>query len=274
MDIEHISVSRLQCYRECPRKYKFKYHLKMVPEGPEPPYFAYGKTVHKIAEEYVRGGGDIPINVISQEVLSGKIPIEGTKKAPPMDAEYRRKFPLHVGQIERLTKSIGFDGKLEWKFRFDLTPGETPDPEFRKPPTNPDPDGIIRDGRFATGFIDRVIIRGDKFFILDYKTTKKGMFRKNPFTVRKDLQLRVYAQVIQREFGAKAEDIKAALFYLEGGELVATRFTDESLETAEDELRKTFIKIERQNPDEVYGWVGKQCERCDYSHICPDLRVT
>ena len=64
---EHISVSRKQTWTECQAKYRFRYHLKMLPEGPIQPYFVYGKVVHKIAEEYVRLQGQTPIEKIAAE---------------------------------------------------------------------------------------------------------------------------------------------------------------------------------------------------------------
>lgn len=253
MEIEHISPSRKQCFDECHQKYKFKYHLKMIPEGPQPVYFSYGKTVHKIAEEYVKGQGKIPIEEIVKDVLTGNILIEEGVAAPPLEGDYKSKFPNHIRNIKEITDKIGFDGELEYKFKYDLDP-----------PNN----------RFVTGFIDRLIIRGDKYFILDYKTTKKGYWRKNSVTIKKDIQLRCYGRVIQKVFGAKAENIRAALYYLEGGDLVSVRFNEEMLESAEQELLTSYKTIEEMNPDEVYAWVGDKCKRCDYRKVCPFYSLT
>lgn len=253
MDIEHISVSRKQTFFDCPAKYKYRYHLKMIPEGPQPVYLSYGKTVHKVAEEYVRAGGSIPIEDIAKDVLSGRILVEADTPAPPLEGEYTKKFPEHIRHIKELTEKIGFDGHLEYQFKYDLDPPH---------------------GRMATGFIDRLIIRGDKYFILDYKTTKKGFWRKNSNTIKKDLQLRTYGRVVQREFGAKAENIRAALFYLEGGELVSVRFDDYMLESAESELLNAYKEIESMHEDEAYTRVGDQCKRCDYKNICPAYSLT
>ena len=114
----------------------------------------------------------------------------------------------------------------------------------------------------------------DKFFILDYKTTKKGKWRKNPNTIRQDLQLRFYARVVQKEFNAKPENIQAALYYLEGPELVATRFNEGMLLTAEKELYDTFKEIVNTKPNDVWGRVGDQCKRCDYRKTCPFYSLT
>ena len=53
MNIEHISVSRKQCFDTCKAQYKYRYHLKIVSEAPTADHFTYGKIVHKVAENYV-----------------------------------------------------------------------------------------------------------------------------------------------------------------------------------------------------------------------------
>ena len=248
MNIEHISVSRKQCLDECPQKYKYKYHLKMISEGPEPVHFGYGKTVHKIAEEYVRCKGGTSIEEISNEVLNGNILIEANKKAEPLNEYYKNVFPDHVKNIKKITDKIGFDGYLEYKFEYDLDPPS---------------------GKIATGFIDRLIVRNDKFFILDYKTTKQGKFRKDRNTIKKDIQMNFYAKVVQKYFDAKAENIHAALYYLDGGDLVSTKFTQSMLDDVEQNLLDSYDKIVEMEPDSVIGNVGRHCFFCDYKKVCP-----
>jgi len=252
MDIEHISVSRKQTFDDCPCRYKYRYHDKIVSLEPMPIYLTYGKIVHKVAEHYVKEQGKKDIALVANEVLNGTILLDD-QPSPPLPDEYKKKFPVHLQNVKVLSDRIGFDGHLEYEFIYDLDP----------------PNKCM-----AKGVIDRLIIRGDKYFILDYKTTKKGFYRKTPNTIRKDLQLRSYARVVQKIFGAKAENIKAALFYLEGADLVATRFTEESLETAEQELKESHKYIREMHPDEAYGRVNDQCRRCDYRKICPFYSLT
>lgn len=252
MNIEHISVSRDTCVKECEQKYKFRYHLKIIPDGPVAPYLSYGKFVHTCAEHYVREQGKTKIDKIAADVLSGKILIEEGVANPVLQTEYKKKLVVHLKNIAKLTERIGFDGLLEHEFKYDLDP-----------PNN----------RLVTGFIDRLIIRGDKYFILDYKTTKKGQWRKDASSIRKDLQLRCYARAVQHEFGAKAENIRAALYYVEGPDLIATKFNEESLISAEQELLASYKRIESIHPDHAFGRVGQQCNRCDYQGICPFVAI-
>lgn len=248
MNIEHISVSRSKTFKQCAQLYKFKYHLKIPNPGEEQFYFTYGKIVHKIAETYVEEKAKRSLAEISTDVLRGKIEIEPGKVAPPLPKDYQRRLNGHLRSIQTLTEQIGADGILEYKFRYDLDPPNE---------------------KFVTGFIDRLIIKGDKAFIIDYKTTKKGPYRETAESIVFDLQLRCYARVVQKEFGIEPQNIKAALLYLEGGNLVATKFNQDSLLRAEQELLDCYNEIKDADPDRVWGKTGMHCSRCEYNKMCP-----
>lgn len=247
MDINHISVSRKKCFDQCQQQYKYRYHLKMENPGPEQFHFIYGKTVHTIAELYVEGKGQKCIDQITQDILDRKIQIEDNKYCPNLEPDVLRKLKRHVKSIKKLTDRIGTDGYVEYEFKYDIDP-----------PNN----------KIVTGFIDRLIVKDDKAFILDYKTTKKGKFRVNKSTVKDDLQLRVYARVVQKDFGINPENIKCALFYFEGEEIVAAQYNEQSLIEAENELKVAYDRIVKADENKVWGNVGWHCNNCDYKSIC------
>jgi CRISPR/Cas system-associated exonuclease Cas4 (RecB family) len=249
MLINHQSVSRKKCYDTCEQQYKFRYHLKVPRPGPEPFYFTYGTIVHRVAEVYVENRGEMQIGDIAKDLLRGKIDLDDKgRKCPPIEDDYQKKFQKHLRAIQKLTERIGTGGIVEHKFEYDLDPPNK---------------------RTILGFIDRLIIADGKAFIIDYKTTKKGKWRVNKQTVKDDLQLRTYSRVVQREFGIAPENIRAALFYLEGEEIVACTYSEESLIKAEQELLRSFKMIERSDPDRVWGKVGWHCKNCDYATMCP-----
>lgn len=253
MKINHISISRESTWLECEQRYKYKYHLDMRPEE-EAPHFFYGKIVHKIIESYTLGRGLIDINDITNSVLSGDIKLEDNSPAGRLNLpfQYRTKLPKHLAAFMKLTNQIGVEGEVEWDFNFDLDPPNK---------------------RCYVGFIDRILRRGenkDKIFIIDYKTTKAGMWRKTRQNVSKDLQLQSYARVIQREWGIPAENIKAALYYLDDPcELISTGFTQETLDAVEKRLLQAYKDIENKHEDKARGSTGEHCFRCDYQEICP-----
>lgn len=256
MDISNISVSRRDVWKECIQKYKYQYHLKLSPEEPEPFYFTYGSIIHRIAEEYVSNKKSISLQQITESFINGKMSIgtdrEGNEnyvtKIPP---EYLKRMPEHLRAIERITEQVGVEGWTEYEFEYDLDP-----------PHN----------RLLKGVIDRLICKNGKYWIIDYKTSKKGVWRKK--TVTNDLQLRCYARVVQKQFNANASDIQAALYYLEGSELVAAKYSNQSLLDAEKELLEIYKQIEQMPPEEAWGNVGSHCSRCQFRTICTFYKIT
>jgi RecB family exonuclease len=253
MDIRHISISRKGVWDECQQKYKYQYHLKVESPEEEPFYFTYGKIIHKIAEAYVDHKGGMLLEEVAREVLRGKIPVdtneEGTPVyAPQLPLDYKQRVSGHLKSIQRLTDKLGMEGETEYEFRYDLDPPNE---------------------RFITGVIDRMFEKNGIWYIVDYKTTKRGPWRKTPETITEDLQLRCYARVVQRTFNVPANKIKCALYYLEGGNLVGAQFNDQSLLNAEQELLKAYIEIQNADPDKVWGNVTEKCRRCDFRSMCP-----
>lgn len=251
MKIEHISISRKQLWDQCQQAYKYKYHLELKSNEPEPEYFLYGKLVHKVAEDYVNYGFKKNIEEILNEYINGDLLLEGKKVI--LSKDYKSKVKGHILNIKKLNDRIGSEGKTEWKFRFDLDP-----------PNN----------KIITGVIDRLIIKNEKCFIIDYKTTKKGFWRKTTDTIRKDIQLLCYAMVVNKEFGIKADNIRAALYYLDGSDLVPTKFNESMIIKVKDLLLETYNEIYEKNPEEVMGKVGQHCRRCDFRKICPFYSLT
>jgi len=255
MDIEYISVSRRGVYIECPKKYKFQYHDK-IPQEDEPFYFTYGKIVHRIAELYVENKGDTLIEEIKQDVLGGVIEIEPKVFAPPLEAwppGYSKRLPGMLISIVKISDKIGYDGENHQEYEF-LYP-------------------LDDEGRCVKGFIDRIFIKDGIYTILDYKTTKKGKWRKTQKDIGKDLQLRTYARVIQKKFDVPAENMRCALCYLEGGDVVGGQFTQEALEYAEKELLETYKQIEQVEAEKAWARVGEHCRRCPYNNICSKYRI-
>ena len=151
----------------------------------------------------------------------------------------------------RLADKIGYDGEVEWPFNQDIDP-----PNNRK----------------IKGFIDRLIIKNDGAFIIDYKTSKPSRWRKDHTTITKDLQLACYCWIVMKNFNIPAANIKAALYYLEDAKLVPVRFSEETLNNVPNRLLKVYKDIELANPDKVVGHVGEHCRRCDYRDQCSFVR--
>ena len=245
MKIQHISVSRKQLWDQCEQAYKYKYHLEIKSQEPEPEYFLYGKLVHKIAEEYVKNKGKVEIESFLHPYLKGGLLLENKKVE--LTRDYKNKLKEHLTNIKKLNDRIGFEGETEYFFKYDLEPTKE---------------------KLVTGVIDRILIKDEKCFIIDYKTTKKGFWRKNSDNIRKDIQLLCYARVVQKNFNIKPENIRAALYYLDGGDIVPTRFNEAMLINAENLLLDAYNKIVEKDPEVVRGNVGNHCNRCDFRKMC------
>lgn len=245
-----MSVSRRDVWKTCSQQYKYKYELQLEPCEETPFYFTYGSIIHKIAEEYVINRGERLLSDITEDVLQGTIPLREVGEPIKLPSEYAKRLPGNLKAIEQLTQQIGVVGETEYEFEYDLDPPNK---------------------RMLAGVIDRLIIKDDKCWIIDYKTTRRGRWRKR--SVVDDIQLRCYARVVQKQFGILAENIKAALYYLEGAELVAAKYSNESLEQVEQEMLQAYKQIECTPPEVARGSVGEHCQRCDYKSICPFLKA-
>lgn len=247
MNIEHISISRSKSWKQCDWYYKLKYHEKIPNPGPEQWYFTYGKIVHKCAELYVQSKGERAMGEIMTDVTRGKVELEPGKKAPPRHSDYTTRLPTQLRNIQKISHQMGFDGHCEYKFTYDLDPPHS---------------------RNILGFIDRIIIRDDKAWILDYKTTKKGPFRETRETIVRDPQLRMYARVVNKDFGIAPENIKCALYYVDGGDLVGSTYSEESILAIERELLQVYKDIQNKPPEAARGKIGPHCTRCEYNTLC------
>ena len=145
MKIKHLSVSRVGVWLLCRQQYKYKYHEELPSLEDEPIYFAYGSIIHKIAEKYIESKGEILVSEIAENVMNGKIPLGGDKKIPKLPSEYKNKLVEHIRAIKKISDQLGFDGETEWEFNYDLDP-----------PNN----------RIVMGYIDRLLQKGDNFWIL------------------------------------------------------------------------------------------------------------
>lgn len=253
MKIDHISISRESVIEECEQKYKFRYHLGLVPDGPVPFYFTFGKIAHKIIETHTLAGGEKTIGKIKSDVLTGRIELEPGVKAPSLDNESHVRLSRHLNNYLRLADKIGYGGDVEWPFYCDID---------------------FPNQRMLKGFIDRLIRKGDNFHIIDYKTTKPSRWRKDITNITKDLQLACYCWVVMTHFGVPAKNIKAALYYLDDAKLVPVTFGEATLNAVPKRLAGVFKRIEDTDPDRVVGNVGEHCRRCEYRKICPFYSLT
>ena len=249
MLINHLSVSRDGCFRQCEQQYKFRYHLKTVPNVPEQIYFTYGKLVHVAAEHYVERKGETPIRDILADLLQGRLDFEGSENICRLEQDHYKKLYIHCDFIEKFSKKIGFEGEIEHEIKYDLDPPNE---------------------KLYLGYIDRLIINNDSAIIVDYKTSKNNSYRKNKVSIKKDLQMCAYALYVHEKFKIKPENIQAALIYLDPPQqVINTNFVKDTLLATKKYLKDSYYDIENKDPNKVKPTVGYHCRRCDYFDQCP-----
>jgi CRISPR/Cas system-associated exonuclease Cas4 (RecB family) len=253
MKIDHISASRESLWEECQEKYRFRYHLKIIPDVPTPFYFTFGKIVHKIIEEHTRAKGEKTLAKVKSDVLSGAVELEPGKKCPHLDNESHVRLSKHLSNYTKLADKVGFEGDVEWPFYQDLEPPNS---------------------KMIKGFIDRLIIKDGSAFIIDYKTTKPSRWRKDHTTITKDLQLACYSWIVMKNFGIEPSKIRSALYYLDDAKLVPVRFSEKTLMSVPERLVKVYNDIVLTAPEKAIGRVGDHCRRCDYRDMCKFYRLT
>jgi len=246
--IEHISISRSGLFHECQQKYKYRYHLKVISDKPEAPWFVYGKFIHRVAELYVIDKGATDIFSIATNIINENIEFEDIEKFKKLDSHYKNKIKTHLINVEKISKKLGFEGEVEHEVKLDL---DEPNQKF------------------LLGYIDRLFFKDNKAFILDYKTTKIGIYRKTKETIKKDLQLRAYAYYVHKKFNVPPEDIHTALYYLDDSKFISAKYNLQEIYEAKDELKKDYITIMNLHENSVHGNVGSHCKRCDYENVCP-----
>lgn len=161
MNISHLSVSRKQCWDLCQQQYKYRYHLNVVSNKPQPIYFAYGQIIHKGAELFVESKGNNTLEYYIKNIIEGNIPYndkqENKNEKISLPREYQNKLSGHVRAVKKITEMLGFEGELEFKFDHDL-----------------DPPNNVK----ILGFIDRLIKRKILILFLITKQLKKACIGK------------------------------------------------------------------------------------------------
>ena len=111
-----------------------------------------------------------------------------------------------------------------------------------------------------TGNIDRIDIRGDAYYILDYKSGKIPQTSRKGLEKESDFQLQFY-YLITRSLG----NVEEALYYdLRSGELVADALFDEKL----DLLYTHLASLDAKEYDFTMTEDRKKCQYCPYQKIC------
>lgn len=232
-----LSYSKIDDYKTCPLKYKYRHVLNI----PSPPSFAlsFGTTIHETLRDYhskLLFGENVS--------LDGLLDIYKSKWQPLgfLNAEHRAEY---FKNGERLLEKYWHNQQnskvkpLELEKSFNVKIG-----------------GIKFFGR-----IDRIDPLPDGGVeIIDYKTGGA----KTQKEVDADTQVAVYALAVKEAFGMDAK--KLTYHYLEDDVKISTERTSEDLDQTKEDILETVTEIRKGS---FVATPGMHCDWCEFKHICP-----
>ena len=244
---KYLSPSSASSYRECARRWKFRY-VDRLPDPPGEPAVT-GTFAHMVLEK------------LMQEPVEDRTVDRAKKLArelwPKMEnhPDYQG---LELG--ENASRNFRWNG---WKAIEGLWALEDPG-EVRVASTEQDVRVEINGVPFR-GIIDRVDETDDGLVVTDYKS---GKAPSKKFSSNYATQMLLYAAALTELEGRKPA--KAQLLYL-GQKVVEVEITDESLTEAVDELRTTWLAImESCISLEFDATTGPLCGWCPFVAQCPE----
>lgn len=231
----NLSVSRVDCFKQCQRKYYYRYIEKQPSE--EKDYLQLGTFAHgvleKFHEKFTKEGAVEDVNGLMKKSFDEQ------KKEKELDVEIiKQAFPLIKEYLKKIKK--GFDAEVlsvEKKFSIKLN-----------------------DNYNFIGFIDRVDMDKDGIFhVIDYKTSKTDKYMKS-------FQLCAYGIPLLKHY-SDVEKFRGSYIMLKlSGRKVSYEFNKEDVEKITKDLIEMGDRIvaERKWTPNISGL----CNHCDYKKIC------
>ena len=244
---KHLSPSSASSYRECARRWKFRY-VDRLPDPPGEPAVT-GTFAHMVLEK------------LMQEPVENRT----VDRAKELARELWPKL-----ENSRDYQGLDLDNEASLKFRWNGWKAieglwDLEDPrEVTVASTEQDVRVEINGVPFR-GIIDRVDQTDDGLVVTDYKSGKAPSER---FSTNYATQMLLYAAALTELEGRKPA--KAQLLYL-GQKAVEVEVTDENLTEAVDELRTTWLAImESCISQEFEASAGPLCGWCPFVAQCPE----
>ena len=250
-----LSVSSMDTYNKCPKKYHYRYIEKPDVERAKWGFTEFGSCAHRILElfhkEIIRTKSgeshysDIMKTAFKKAVKEFDLAIlEQPVWTPNGDAPgllYLREIMqdyLNLLKNKGMPNVIGIEAPYNFK--------------------------LLADGKeiLVRGIIDRIDKIGDREYrVLDYKTSKNQKYLTS-------FQLLVYAEAVRQKY-PDAETVHGSYMLLKHGcKTVDWTFAGSEIDGCKQSIIKTATYIEDDD-----SWVKKPsllCRWCDYKPICQD----
>jgi RecB family exonuclease len=235
-----LSFSRIEAYRNCPRRFRYGYVDKLP--GKPGPHLSFGTSIHNALEAFY--DRKLPGCPTEDELLGFLYEGWDTSGFAELSRDDQLRYYRQAQDVLRRYRRRVAD-------RYRL-PAAT-EAWFELP---------IGYEAVVVGSIDRVDLDDDgRFHVVDYKTSRKV---KDRARVASSLQLSLYALACRHLFGSLPETVSLD-FVVPGVEIVA-QLDDLDLDAARQSVLDTAaaVRAERYEPtpNRLCGW-------CDFRALCP-----
>lgn len=238
-----LNPSKLQCYLDCPRQYRFRYVDKRRERRQFGPT-ALGLSVHKALRSFY--GMDPADRTIEALLRALRKAWDGTGYRSAKEAEdaFGRAEDMlrryHAGTEPQKARVLALESKFSH--------------------------ARSADGILVTGRVDRIDMDGDEYVIVDYKT---GRFGSDDITLNESLPLSLYAIAVSAVLGRDVHRI--AIEHLSSGRRAETRRLPERL--VEDWTKITGLASNMRTGASYPPKPAPRCKWCDYLVACPEGRA-
>ena len=254
-----FSPSRLDCYKNCPRQYRYRY-IDRIPRKTNSVEAYLGTAVHAALEELYEGVRNAKILPLEKILSAYETAWEAGLKELPIvirderfslddwrklgrkcvEDYYAQHHPFDEGKVVGVESRIGFalvdkDGEL----------------------------GVEETYRIE-GFLDRLMLAPDGAFeIHDYKTAKNLPTQADK---DEDWQLAIY-EIAVREAWPDSKAVRLIWHYVRHGKSIVSTRTPEQL----DSLKRDILGVVRAIKKDTAFEPRKSalCDWCDYREVCP-----
>ena len=237
-----LNPSKLQCYLDCPKQYRFRY----IDKRPERRAFgpsALGRSVHKALRDfYAMEPDERTIDNLLRALRRAWDGIGYRSAKEAEDAFSRAEDMLrryHAGTNPQDVRVVAMESKFSRAFS--------------------------SNGVLVTGRVDRIDNVNGEYVIVDYKT---GRFGSDDIVLNESLPLSLYAIAVSAVMGRDVSRI--AVEHLPTGRRAETWRSLERLD--HDWTKLTGLVGEMRPGAEFPARPGSLCRWCDYLVACPEGR--
>ena len=234
-ELQIISNSRQNCWRECRYKYRMHYVERFMPfDERDNSALIFGSYIHRILELGIQSRSINELRKIALEELENY----------PIDKKYRNKVEPCLQNFLKFNKKLNHAGEAEHEYRVKINEDYT-----------------------QHGIIDRIIeMPGNGILLIDYKTSKR---EKNSFQLSEDTQGMSYVYASHVLYKVPIDKITFGHFYPITGNFVRVKYTPGAILKHVQELTRDVQNIRECKKEDMHPSENQFCDWCDFKKGCP-----